>query len=65
MLANNAEHTPQPGLVNSREIAGKLGISLSETRDILKTMQMMGIAQSNMDTDYSLITPHGMSQLNS
>lgn len=63
LLAKNVESNTKPGLVKSNIIADELAISLSETRQILKTMQSMGTIQVSVDADYSLITARGLTSL--
>lgn len=65
ILAENVAANVQPDLVDSERIAQKLNLSISETKQILKAMQDMGVIESNMETEYSLITRAGLSSLDS
>ncbi|MGB3211792.1 MAG: hypothetical protein WBB19_13895 [Desulforhopalus sp.] len=63
ILARNVETSVQPNLVQSAQIAGELNLTLSETKQILKIMHGMEVIESNMETDYSLITRAGLTSL--
>jgi DNA-binding IclR family transcriptional regulator len=65
LLAKNAESKVQPDLVDSVRIAKELSLTVSETKQILKTMHEMGVIESNMETEYSLITRVGLNSLGS
>lgn len=55
---------PQPQVVDSRSIASAINRSVEETRRLLLCMDRDGEIQSDMDGNYSLITPAGLSSLN-
>ena len=65
ILAKNVETNIQPDLVDSVCIASELNLTISETKQILKTMHDMGVIVSNMETEYSLITWAGLNSLDS
>ena len=56
-------NNPNPQLVNSNDIARQLNLSLSETYLLLKIMNDMGIIESNVDNQLSLITLKGLHYL--
>lgn len=64
ILARNVATNVQPELVSSMNIAEELNWSLSETQQILKIMQSMGVIESTLDVEFSLITKAGLSSLN-
>ncbi len=64
ILCENLKN-PQPQVVGIRRISDALQLSLKETRQLLLTMDQAGEIQSEMDGNYSLITPVGISCLNS
>lgn len=63
ILMDNLNQTP-PELVPSEKIAGQVDLSLSELRVILKSMEGMGVIQTDPDQQYNLITPKGLLWLN-
>lgn len=63
LLAKNAESKVQPDLVDSGRIADELKLTIAETKQILKTMHEMGVIESNMENEYSLITRVGLNRL--
>ncbi len=64
ILAKNANDNVRPELVKSVDIAGRLGVGLTEIKQLLKVMDGMGIVVCNTGVDYSLITKQGVKQLN-
>ncbi len=54
---------PQPQLVSTDTLAGNIGIQLPKLRQVLKTMDGMGIIQTDPDLQYSLITRKGLNYL--
>ena len=54
---------PNTQLVNSNDIAKQLNLSLPETYLLLKVMNDMGVIESNVDNQLSLITQKGMRYL--
>ena len=65
LLAKNVETKVRPELVDSAYIANVLNLSISETKQIITTMNEMGVIESNMEADYSLITRAGLNRLDS
>ena len=63
LLAENVATKVQPDLVDSVQIANALQLTVSETKQILKTMHDMGVIESNMDAEYSIITRLGLNKL--
>ncbi len=63
ILAKNAADSIRPDLMESVDIADKLNISLTETKQLLWGMNGMGIIECNMEGDYSLITQQGFKQM--
>ena len=63
ILAKNVADSIRPDLVKSVDIADKLNISLTETKQLLWGMNGMGIIECNMEVDYSLITQQGFKQM--
>ncbi|BDD85706.1 hypothetical protein [Desulfofustis limnaeus] len=51
---------PQPQLVPTAAIAGRLNLSPGQLRPLLRTMEGMGIIQSDADLSYHLITAEGL-----
>ncbi len=64
ILARNAKDNVSPGLMESVDIADKLNLSLTETKQILWSMNEKGFIECNMEVDYSLITQQGFRKLN-
>ncbi len=62
ILSDNLR-TPQPQLVSTATIAGKMGMQLPKLHQILKTMDGMGIIQTDSDLQYNLITRKGLNYL--
>ena len=63
ILSQNLNN-PQPQLVRSSDIASQLNLSLPETHLILKVMNDLGVIESNVDHQLSLITRKGLQVLN-
>lgn len=55
--------TSQPQLVPTTAIAEKMDIQLPKLHQVLKTMDGMGIIQTDSDLQYNLITRKGMNYL--
>lgn len=55
--------TPQPQLVPTATIAGKMDIQLPQLHQVLKTMDGMGMIQTDSDLQYNLITRKGLNYL--
>ena len=62
ILSQNLSN-PNPQLVNSDDIARQLNLSLPETYLLLKVMHDMGVIESNVDSQLSLITLKGLHYL--
>ncbi len=62
ILSDNLR-TPRPQLVPTATIAGKTGMQLPKLQQILKTMDGMGIIQTDSDLQYNLITRKGLDSL--
>jgi len=62
ILSDNLR-TSQPQLVPTATIAGKMDIQLPKLHQILKTMDGMGIIQTDSDLQYNLITRKGVNYL--
>ena len=62
ILSQNLNN-PHPQLVDSTDIAKRLNISITETQMLLKVMDDMGIIESNVDHQLSLITQKGLQYL--
>ena len=62
ILSQNLNN-PNPQLVNSNDIANQLNLSLPETHLLLKVLNDMGVIESNVDNQLSLITQKGMHYL--
>ena len=65
LLAKNVATKVQPDRVDSVQIADELQLTVSETKQLLKTMHDMGVIESNMDAEYSIITRMGLNRLDS
>lgn len=63
LLAENARNNASPRVVDSETIAGKLAMSLAETKQLLKAMDGLGVIMNDIDGQYSLITQKGMNWL--
>ena len=55
---------PHPQLVPSIKIAGQMNMSLPETQQVLKSMEGMGVIETDPDLQYNLITQKGLLWLN-
>jgi len=55
----------QPQLVPSADIAGQMNVSLAETKQVLKSMEGMGVIETDPDLQYNLITQKGLLWLDS
>ena len=53
-------NNPQPQVVNSELIADKLNLSMKETCQLLKIMHEMGVVESDLEGQHSLITKEGL-----
>ncbi len=62
ILSENLKN-PQPGLVCSQDIARRLQLSLRETKILLQAMNDMGVIESDVDRQLSLITREGLRYL--
>jgi len=63
VLVENFKKNSNPALVDSDTIASELNMSIVETRRIINSMNGMGVIESNMEGQYSLITRKGMDWL--
>jgi hypothetical protein len=54
----------QPQVVDIKTIATAIKLSLKETRQLVLCMDQDGEIQSDIDGNYSIITPAGLSSLN-
>jgi predicted transcriptional regulator len=61
ILASNVRDNPTPHFVDTQLIAGQLGITVQETKQLLRSMHAQGTVESSADCDFSLITPTGLS----
>lgn len=61
LFENLKEKSPQ--LVSSATIAEKLDICLGELRHVLKSMEGIGMIETDPEQQYNLITPKGLSWL--
>ena len=59
ILSENLKN-PQPQLVRSTDIANQLNLTIPETYLLLKVMNDMGVIESNVDHQLSLITQEGL-----
>jgi predicted transcriptional regulator len=62
ILFKNLRKT-NPQLVSSATIAAQMDIKLAELQTILKSMEGMGVIQSDPDLQFSLITRKGLAWL--
>lgn len=62
LLSENLSN-PQPQVVNIETIAAALKLSLKDTRQLLLRMDQDGEIQSDIDGNFSLITPAGLLSL--
>lgn len=51
---------PQPQLVPTTTIAGRMACGINQLRPLLRTMEGMGVIQSDPDLRYHLITTEGL-----
>ncbi len=63
VLAKNVVENIRPELVKSVDIADKLSIDITETKQLLTGMNEMGFIECNMDVDFALITQRGFRKL--
>lgn len=59
ILTDNLKVT-QPQLVSSAAIAGQLNMKLPELHQVLKSMEGMGVIETDPDLQYNLITRKGL-----
>lgn len=59
VLSDNLKET-RPQLVPSTAIAGRLNMSMPELKQILKSMEGMGVIETDPDLQYNLITREGL-----
>jgi DNA-binding IclR family transcriptional regulator len=59
ILTDNLKET-QPQLVSSAAIAGRINMKLPELHQVLKSMEGMGVIETDPDLQYSLITRKGL-----
>lgn len=62
LLCQNLSN-PQPQVVNIETIASALNLNLKDTRQLLLRMDQDGEIQSDIDGNFSLITPAGLLSL--
>ena len=62
ILSENLKN-PEPQLVRSSDIAQRLKITMPETQTLLKVLDDMGVIESNVDNQLSLITRKGVHYL--
>ena len=53
-------HNPQPQLVPTSSIAGKMDIQLRKLQSVLNIMNAMGLIQTSLNLQYNLITRKGL-----
>jgi len=63
ILARNATDNVRPDLVRSVDISDQLNMDFAETKQLLTSMNGMGIIECNLDVDYSLITREGFQKM--
>jgi len=59
ILAENSR-TPYPNVVDSEAIANRLNMSLSDTRQMVKSLNDIGVIESDLEGELSLITQKGI-----
>ncbi|KJR96855.1 MAG: hypothetical protein VR65_26740 [Desulfobulbaceae bacterium BRH_c16a] len=59
-ILNDNLKVTQPQLVSSAAIAGQLNMKLSELHQVLKSMEGMGVIETDPDLQYNLITRKGL-----
>lgn len=62
ILRDNLRNS-QPQQVNIEKFSTELQLSLKETRDLLLLMDQDGDIQSDIDVNYSIITPAGLHKI--
>jgi len=63
VLVENFKKNSNSALVDSDTIASELNMSIAEARRIINSMNGMGVIESNMEGQYSLITRKGIDWL--
>jgi len=63
ILVENLKN-PQPQVVPSQHIANKLKMSMKDTCQLIKIMHQMGVVESDIDGQQSLITREGLLAVN-
>ncbi len=59
ILRDNLQQSP-PQLVASTAIAGQMNMKLPEVQQMLKSMEGMGVIETDPDQQYTLITREGL-----
>ncbi len=59
ILRDNLQQSP-PQLVTSTAIAGQMNMNLPELQQVLKSMEGMGVIETDPDQQYNLITREGL-----
>lgn len=59
ILRDNLRQSP-PQLVASSAIAGQMNMKLPEVQQVLKSMEGMGVVETDPDQQYTLITREGL-----
>jgi predicted transcriptional regulator len=59
ILRDNLRENP-PQLVSSTTIAGQMNMNLPELQQVLKSMEGMGVIETDPDQQYNLITREGL-----
>jgi DNA-binding MarR family transcriptional regulator len=59
ILRDNLQQSP-PQLVTSSAIAGRMNMKLPEVQQVLKSMEGMGVIETDPDQQYTLITQEGL-----
>ena len=59
ILRDNLRQSP-PQLVASTAIAGQMNMKLPEVQQVLKSMEGMGVIETDPDQQYTLITQEGL-----
>ncbi len=59
ILRDNLRETP-PQLVHSTTIAGQMNMKLPELQQVLKSMEGMGVIETDPDQQFNLITREGL-----
>lgn len=63
LLADNLNRTQYPNVMDSDIIASELNLPPRKTKDIIKCMRGIGVVESTLDGDYTIITRKGMEYL--